>query len=329
MMDSPIGVEPSWEEGAARLYDSIIRRDETKAAMTMLELCRSETIPYWEFFRWDRSKNDLRAIWPAGPSSSKDLLEQHVKQLEKGEVVVDNRGSESSELKAVGLDLPRTILVPLSYDSQLLGVLHGRSSFGYSECLDRVEALRPLLRFLSQTWYLVGLLDDRERLVYTDPLTRLYNAEYLVHFLEAELARCGRYNRSAAIAFIDVDWFKNVNDAHGHLSGSQVLRELGELLDKRVREADVVVRYGGDEFVVVLTETGVEGALEMAERLRNCVETYTFGSHMGKSLRLTISTGVSVFPQHGKEVADLIHSADVAMYVAKQSSRNCTKMAVC
>jgi diguanylate cyclase (GGDEF)-like protein len=132
-----------------------------------------------------------------------------------------------------------------------------------------------------------------------------------------------------ASAFLDVDWFKNVNDRHGHLIGSHVLRELGGLLRRAVRESDVAVRYGGDEFVLVLTETGREGALQMADRLRRRIEKHDFGQKMEKKIRITASIGVAVYPQHGGDASDLIHRADLAMYVAKhQARKNSVELAV-
>ena len=295
-----------WERFAALLLEGVVRRDEGRVAELCARLCRSDELPQWFFFRWNEKHRKFTCLWPSEHKGDSIRLERFQTQLEKGEILVDNRSSESSK---GGSGLPRRVLVPLVYGTRLQGVLQGLSPGCAQSGRDLVKPSREKLRLLSLTWSLVELLDEKERLVYTDRLTGLYNAEYLVHYLENELARCQRYGRPLAIVFLDVDWFKNVNDGHGHLVGSHALREMAELFRQEARDADVVFRYGGDEFVVVLTETASEGALEMAERLRDKVEEHVFCRDVGKSIRLTVSAGVAVHPLNGSEVADLIETA--------------------
>lgn len=320
-----------WDEWANSLMEAVIGRDEELAARLSSESCPDGRFSEWAFYRFDIDANRFRRLFP-DPENDGISFDDCRKRLEKGEVVVDNEVSGSTG-EGSEEDAASAIAIPLVYRSQLQGVLRGVAAEG-GRCRESLcstpllQELRPRLRFLSQAWFLVGLLDEKEQLVYLDRLTRLHNSEYLVHFLENELARCARHDRQLAIVFLDVDWFKRVNDRHGHLMGSQVLRELAVLLRGCVRESDALVRYGGDEFVAVLTETGEEGARELAERLRSEVEGHVFGQGQRQDVRFTISLGISVYPEHGRQASDLIHQADLAMYVAKHSQKNCVKVAV-
>jgi diguanylate cyclase (GGDEF)-like protein len=121
---------------------------------------------------------------------------------------------------------------------------------------------------------------------------------------------------------MDLDFFKRVNDAHGHLVGTRVLVESGSVLRSCVRETDTVVRYGGDEFVVLLVETKAEEAILVAERMRKMIEEKAFGSEMGLSIHLTISIGIAAFPEHATTKQHLLNLADQAMYRGKDSTRN-------
>jgi two-component system cell cycle response regulator len=168
---------------------------------------------------------------------------------------------------------------------------------------------------------------EKERLTFTDVLTGLYNYHYLRQFLASELRRCARYHKGTFILFIDVDWFKEVNDNHGHVTGSDILVELGRHFSSMVRESDVVVRYGGDEFVIILTETNAVAAQAIAERVRKSVESHIFGAGQHLEVRITVSIGVAGYPEHGSSVEELIRRADGAMYEAKNLRKNTVRIA--
>jgi diguanylate cyclase (GGDEF)-like protein len=160
-----------------------------------------------------------------------------------------------------------------------------------------------------------------------DDLTKLYNYRYLMQYLEAEVKRCLRYKKRVSLLFIDVDGFKQINDTFGHLVGSRALAEIGQVLRRILRETDVVGRYGGDEFVVVLPETPLNGALVIAERIRKKIEDYEFIAQ-DLSIHLTISLGVANCPKHTLTAEGLIKKADAAMYRAKELTKNSIKVAV-
>lgn len=156
-----------------------------------------------------------------------------------------------------------------------------------------------------------------------DSLTGLYNRRYLNEVLEREVRRAARGQRQLAVVLLDVDSFKGLNDAHGHEAGDMFLRELGAFLQKRVREEDVACRYGGDEFVIILTETSLETARRRARQLREGIKALTI-PHRGQYLTPpTVSMGAALYPGHGTSADELIRAADDALYKAKARGRDC------
>jgi len=157
---------------------------------------------------------------------------------------------------------------------------------------------------------------------FIDDVTEVYNARYLLATLENEIRRAGRYENPLSILFLALDRFKLVNDRHGHLVGSQVLRSLSQVLMQCVRDVDTLARYGGDEFTILLVDTDHREAHSIAERIRRTVEEHVFEAGRGGSLRLTVSLGVGTYPHHGSERNALLDVADKAMYRAKSLGRN-------
>jgi diguanylate cyclase (GGDEF)-like protein len=159
-------------------------------------------------------------------------------------------------------------------------------------------------------------------LLYIDELTGLFNYRYLDLALERELKRAERYGSCIALLFIDLDLFKSVNDTHGHLIGSRVLGEVGALLKKSVRDVDLVIRYGGDEYTIILVETESEDAAIVAERIRTTVENHEFMAEEGYDIHLTVCVGYACFPDDTRSKVELLEVADKAMYRGKFSGRN-------
>jgi len=168
---------------------------------------------------------------------------------------------------------------------------------------------------------------EAERLSSTDELTRLHNARYLRQFLVNEIKRARRYHTRVAALFLDLDDFKRVNDLHGHLVGSHCLMEVAALLLPSVRDTDCVVRYGGDEFVVILPEAGTEDAAAVAHRIRAKIEGHRFTGGRRLRISVTASIGVAVFPENAQSPHQLVSSADQAMYAAKAANKNCIRLA--
>lgn len=165
-----------------------------------------------------------------------------------------------------------------------------------------------------------SLLDARN-MSYVDELTGLHNQRYLPTVLEHEIERSKRDNAQFSLLFLDIDYFKMVNDGRGHWVGSKLLVELGTLLRGQVRSCDYTFRYGGDEFIILLGSSNAENSKTVAERIRKTVESHSFEIE-GHNLNLTVSIGLAAYPEHAQSASALIQLADQAMYYGKRKSRN-------
>ncbi len=221
------------------------------------------------------------------------------------------------------LPLPRNTrtlcLLPLHYQKQIQGllVLVNPSEEDFQQPLPRGNLLflleQAALGFSNAYRY-----KDARTLIHTDDLTGLHNYRYLQMILDQEIHRAERYDLEFSLVFIDLDRFKDVNDSRGHLAGSQALKEVARLLRQSVREADILFRYGGDEFTGFLAETGAEGAAIVAERIRRTIEQHTFFAESNDPVRLTATVGYATFPLDSSDHQGIIDMADRAMYFGKQ-----------
>ena len=159
-------------------------------------------------------------------------------------------------------------------------------------------------------------------LTITDDCTKLYNSRYLHAVLDAEVYRSTRYQYEFSLIFVDIDFFKKVNDKHGHLVGSKLLAQLGNLIKGHLRLIDFAFRYGGDEFVVLLPQTPKRSAVNVARRLHQLIGRATFLSDEGLNLKITASLGVASFPEDAASKEQIIRLADEAMYLVKKNERN-------
>jgi diguanylate cyclase (GGDEF)-like protein len=161
-----------------------------------------------------------------------------------------------------------------------------------------------------------------EALSVTDDLTQLYNSRYLSQVLRRETKRAIRTSRPLSLLFIDLDGFKAINDSYGHLFGSSALVEAAAVIRINARETDTVARFGGDEFALVLPDTGSEGAVALGERIRDKIAAHRFLCDEGLDIRLTASVGVATLPDAAASAEQLIHAADEAMYWVKEHGKN-------
>lgn len=181
-----------------------------------------------------------------------------------------------------------------------------------------ISSLRRNLR-ISRTELEKSLTIIKEMSI-RDDLTGVYNRRHLMELLEHEYHRISRGGAHFSVAMLDIDHFKSVNDTHGHLTGDEVLKAVSDVIRNSLRSADFCGRYGGEEFLLVMTQTNINGALLCAERIRSTIEQSRFTS-LGPNFRVTVSLGVTEFT--GKEdIPTMIARADKALYHAKESGRN-------
>ena len=244
--------------------------------------------------------------------------------------------SKATKLAAAGMGTVRkkerdryVLALPLVCGDRILGVLEATREGKYARSFRKSEValLDALASPIASALANAVRIAEAERLSQTDDLTKLHNARYLRQFLLNEIRRARRYGSSVASLFLDLDDFKRVNDAYGHLVGSHVLMEMAAVILSSIRDTDAVARYGGDEFVIVLPDTGTELAGSVAERIREKISQFYFTGGRRLKLSLTASFGVAAFPQHASSPQQLISCADTAMYEAKASNKNCVRFA--
>ena len=253
-----------------------------------------------------------------------ELLVAKTLKMEKAESLHASNWPELAENFA---DLSSLWIFPMHGDNQEHGalVLCNPEGAQFPETLPQTNlaflAEQVALGFRNACQY-QGTRD----LIYTDDLTGLYNHRYLHIALEQEIRRSERYGLEFSLAFIDLDLFKGINDEHGHMVGSGVLRQVGEVLRECVRDADTLFRYGGDEFTALLVETDTRGAKTVAERIRSAIEECVFSTGKGKTGRLTATVGHATYPIHATTKDEMINLADQAMYLGK-TQRNVARSA--
>ncbi|MDT7603855.1 MAG: hypothetical protein QOF61_1852 [Acidobacteriota bacterium] len=223
----------------------------------------------------------------------------------------------------------RIVAIPLVNGDRVHGVIEAVREGAHARAFTPLEAslLSALAVPISAALANSVRIAEAERLSLTDDLTKLHNARFLRQYLTAEIKRARRYGSFVSALFLDLDDFKEINDRHGHLVGSHVLMEMATVILTGVRDTDVVVRYGGDEFIVILPETNIEMTSKVAERVREKIASHVFTGGRSLRLRITASFGIALFPQHAQSPQQLIAGADAAMYEAKAARKNCIRFA--
>jgi diguanylate cyclase (GGDEF)-like protein len=240
----------------------------------------------------------------------------------QGDVGVVPWGPLHHALGQLGLESPGPLLsVPLHGENRESGHVWILSEGRRFDSGDLASA-STIARRVNAALATAERYHDAKERAFIDDVTGVYNARYLLATADNEIQRADRYGNPLSVLFLDLDRFKQVNDVHGHLVGSDTLRTLSQLLGQAVRQVDTLARYGGDEFTVLLVDTPHDVALRVAERIRSRVEGHLFEAGREGSFRLSISIGVATCPEHGTSREPLLDAADKAMYRAKSEGRN-------
>lgn len=254
------------------------------------------------------------ALWSAA-----NWVMRHGTEFFSGDLANDSRSGPGASGSAIAF--------PLLCRNRGVGVVVGLDPVPSSRVPSMgpllVMALRELLEPSAIALDMDLELEKKEALSVTDDLTRLSNSRHLYRVLRIETKRAVRNGRPLSLLFLDLDTFKQVNDQHGHLAGSRVLVEAAGVIKKCARESDTVARFGGDEFSLILPETGTEGAINVAERILVAMREARFLTSDGLSVRQTVSIGVAtLLPELPKTAEELIKLADMAMYRVKAAGKD-------
>ena len=232
--------------------------------------------------------------------------------------------------------LGASITIPMKNpQEQILGVLHISSCNRANYTAEEIRLFATFSSRIALILHITNnlfLFNQMREMAIKDSLTGLYNRRYFEDQIEKEIERSRRYSSALSFLIMDIDHFKGINDSYGHLVGDKILKELARVIDDSIRHIDIPVRYGGEEFALILPETDLEGARTISERLRTAIEAHEFqfpgGSGMGKdSVYITVSAGVSHLSRPREmDAQSLLDQADQALYYAKEQGRNRTEV---
>lgn len=214
------------------------------------------------------------------------------------------------------------LIVPLISHGNIKGVISVESPEVNKYTDKDLQLLSVVARSAALAMDNAELHHKTEGLTIIDELTQTYNYRYFVKKLDEEQRRALRYRLPLSLVMVDIDWFKKLNDTYGHESGNKVLSSLSSIIKGCIRDVDIFARYGGEEFVIILPQTPLSEATQIGERIRAQVEKAGFDHGADEPVHITVSVGISSFPENGKEHDELITLADQALYRAKDEGRN-------
>lgn len=257
-------------------------------------------------------------ILPLANTSVEWVLQHQRPQFEK-DLSINRLFHEDEALFKEGIR--SAVRLPIRIKDEIVGVfiLSSRNPGHYSD--KDLAILEPVAEHLALALDKYFLFQQVSILSLTDELTGLGNRRLLRQEMEREKRRADRYDRYFSLLMVDIDFFKRVNDNYGHFAGDQILIQLADILNDNVRDIDTCIRYGGEEFLLMLPETDFDGAVAVAEKIRSTVEqrVFTIGR---KQVQITVSVGIAVYPIHAATDDELLQRADDALYRAKINGRN-------
>lgn len=239
--------------------------------------------------------------------------------LTSGRSIIENDVHNVDSYIAGFVETQSELCVPLIFFGEKLGVLALDSARKDAFEDDDLQPLESVADICAAAIQNASYFDRMKQLAYVDGLTGIHNRRYFEMRIVEELERASRFQGRMSVIMVDIDNFKRVNDEFGHLLGDEVLRLVANILKQQLRKSDLLCRYGGEEFAIVVPETTGENALRVAEKLRRQIETHHFP---GVPRSVTISCGVSEYPTQGITRDEVVAAADAALYMAKQAGRN-------
>ncbi|MFH1093116.1 MAG: sensor domain-containing diguanylate cyclase [Candidatus Omnitrophota bacterium] len=317
-LEGRMGIGPASEEDANRIWNYIKTTHKTLDDLLSA---------YKEFGRSTDShlnnmvKNMNLPIEPASGIIAQTVINKNAFEItdKKAKMQVGKKDPLFALLK-----MEYFISMPLIAKNRVVGVMLVDNL--YSKKSITKDDIWKLNMFADQAGLAIENSQEFEKtliLSNTDRLTGLWNYGYFQHQLAEDVKRANRFNRHLSLIMLDIDLFKNFNDTLGHIAGDKLLQEIADILKISCREVDIVSRYGGEEFAIILPETFKEKAYSSAERIRVSTAAHQFHYKEGTpAKRITISIGVASFPHDASTALDLISCADKALYAAKKTGRN-------
>jgi diguanylate cyclase (GGDEF)-like protein len=246
--------------------------------------------------------------------------------LAQGKSLIENDVTAVARYVPGFLETKSEMCVPLIFFGEKLGVLALDRASDNAFDQDEIQPLESVADICAAAIQNANNFERMKQLAYVDGLTGIFNRRYFEMRIAEELERAVRFLARMSVIMVDIDHFKRLNDEFGHLLGDEVLRVVSNLLKQQLRKVDMVCRYGGEEFAIIIPETTGANALVVAEKLRRHIESYPFP---GVPRPVTISCGVADYPSHGSTRDELVAAADGALYQAKQAGRNRVMAASC
>jgi diguanylate cyclase (GGDEF)-like protein len=263
------------------------------------------------------------AVFGEMPAADRQFALEDCWALRRGKLHRCGAGEEGARCRHVSEVQLASLCVPVMAQGEMIGILHVRDSAGQEAVArDQAQLLEMIAERAGLALANLRLREELQDQATRDPLTGLYNRRHMQEMLSREERRARRQDKPLGIIMLDVDHFKQINDRYGHEAGDRVLQAIAEELRQQVRSWDIACRYGGEEFTIVMPETGLAACSLRAEELRRAVERLDLrcdGTPLGP---LSISLGVASLPEHGATWQEVLATADQALYAAKAAGRN-------
>jgi diguanylate cyclase (GGDEF)-like protein len=281
----------------------------------------------WSLLIVDEEQKNLYYAVAAGKSAGNRNLRVDMGEgiagwvAQYGEAVIVSDPASDPRFAAYAGSVRCAICIPLRSRDRTLGVIELVNYRAATLTTETTAFLRVLCDYAAIAIQNVRAVERIQELTITDDCTGLYNSRHLFSVTESELERSRRFNLPFSLIFIDLDHFKRVNDLYGRLTGSRLLAEIARTIKHNVRGIDSAFRYGGDEFIVLLPQTGKDAALEVTQRLLHSLHETRYLLSEGLELRMLASFGIASYPEDGSTIQEIIGAADEMMYLVKNSSR--------